>query len=57
LGGCTFEISDSLKIILMKNSGAKMKEIAEILQMPRGTVSWRYSEALKILKKYLEVQE
>lgn len=45
------------QIVLMKNSGAKMKEIALLLEMPRGTVSWRYAEALKILKNYLEVRE
>ena len=45
------------QIVLLKNSGMKTKEIAEFLAMPRGTVSWRYSEALKTLKKYLEAQE
>ena len=45
------------QIVLLKNSGMKTKEIAEFLQMPRGTVSWRYSESLKTLKKHLEVEE
>lgn len=45
------------QIVLMKNSGLKTKEIAVFLEMPRGTVSWRYAEALKILRKYLEVKE
>ncbi len=45
------------QIVLMKNSGMKMKEIALFMEMPRGTVSWRYAEALKTLKKYLEAQE
>lgn len=45
------------QIVLLKNSGMKTKEIAMFLEMPRGTVSWRYSEALKNLKNYLEVQE
>ena len=45
------------QIVLMKNSGMKTKEIANFLEMPRGTVSWRYSEALKILRKYLETEE
>ena len=44
------------QIVLMKNSGAKTKEIAEFLQMPRGTVSWRYAEALKVLRNYVEVE-
>lgn len=45
------------QIVLMKNSGAKTKEIAAFLGLPRGTVSWRYAEALKILKKRLEESE
>lgn len=61
-----FEISIALKmameklneldrqIVFMKTSGLKMKEIAKILEMPRGTASWRYSEALKKLKRELE---
>ena len=42
------------EIVLLKNSGMKTKEIADFLGLPRGTVSWRYAEALKSLKKYLE---
>ncbi len=42
------------EIVLLRNSGMKVKEIAEYLNMPRGTVSWRYSEALKLMKKYME---
>ena len=45
------------QIVLLKNGGMKTKEIAAFLEMPRGTVSWRYAEALKTLKKYLEAQE
>lgn len=43
------------QMVLLKNSGMKMKEIAVYLGIPRGTASWRYSEALKILKKEVEV--
>lgn len=43
------------QIVLLRNSGMKMKEIAEYLNIPRGTASWRYSESLKILKKEVEV--
>ena len=43
----------SRKIVLMKNSGLKTKEIATILEMPRGTVSWKYTTALKTLKEIL----
>lgn len=42
------------EIVLLRNSGMKAKELAEFLGLPRGTVSWRYSEALKLMKKYLE---
>lgn len=42
------------EIVLLKNSGVKTKEIATLFDLPRGTVSWRYSEALKKLRKYLE---
>ena len=45
------------QIVLMKNGGVKTKEIALLLGMPRGTVSWRYAEALKTLKKLLEAKE
>lgn len=42
------------EIVLLRNSGMKAKEISEFLGMPRGTVSWRYAEALKTMKKYFE---
>lgn len=45
---------DERQIVLMRNAGAKTKEIAIALGMPRGTVSWKYAEALKKLKKLLE---
>ena len=45
------------QIVLLRNSGMKVKEIAQFLQMPRGTVSWEYSDALKRMKKYLEEGE
>lgn len=45
------------QIVLLKNSGMKTKEIAAFLEMPRGTVSWRYSQALQILKDYMEERE
>lgn len=42
------------EIVLMRNAGAKMKEIAETLGIPRGTVSWKYSGALDKLRRELE---
>ncbi|MBQ7924294.1 MAG: sigma-70 family RNA polymerase sigma factor [Clostridia bacterium] len=45
---------DERQIVLMRNAGLKAKEIAEMLGIPRGTVSWKYAEALKKLKKLLE---
>lgn len=45
------------QIVLLRNSGVKAKEIAEYLGIPRGTVSWKYTEALKKLKKYMEGTE
>jgi DNA-directed RNA polymerase specialized sigma24 family protein len=35
-------------------SGLKHKEIAKIMEMPLGTVLWKYQMALKKLKKGLE---
>lgn len=42
------------QIVLLRNEGVKAKEIATIVGLPRGTVSWRYAEALKKLKQTLE---
>lgn len=42
------------QIVLLRAAGMKMNEIALLLNMPRGTVSWRYSEALKFLKKLMK---
>jgi len=44
---------ESRQIVLMKNAGLKTKEIAALMEMPRGTVSWKYAEALKTLRKIL----
>lgn len=48
--------ADERQIVLMRNAGVKTKEIANALGMPRGTVSWKYAEALKKLKKLLEAK-
>ena len=42
------------EIVLLKSSGLKEREIADYLEIPRGTVAWRYREALKLLKKQVE---
>lgn len=41
-------------IVLMYNAGMKHREIAEVLSLPLGTVTWRYGESLKKLRKYLD---
>lgn len=45
------------QIVLLRSGGMKAKEIARLLDVPRGTVSWRYAEALKRLKVILEGDE
>ena len=42
------------QIVLLRNSGMKMKDIAAYLGMPRGTVSWKYKEALENIKKFIK---
>lgn len=32
----------------------KFKEIAELLDMPQGTVSWKYQQAMKKLREALQ---
>jgi RNA polymerase sigma factor (sigma-70 family) len=41
-------------IILKEISGMKHKEIAKIMEMPLGTVLWKYSRALKKMRKGIE---
>lgn len=45
------------QIVLLRNTGMKVKDIAAFLGLPRGTVSWRYAEALKKLRRLLEERE
>jgi RNA polymerase sigma factor (sigma-70 family) len=46
---------DEFNIVMMYAIGEyKHKEIAEFLHMPLGTVTWKYANALKKLKKALE---
>lgn len=49
--------ADERQIVLMRNAGMQAKEIAKVLEMPRGTVSWKYTEALKKLKALLKEWE
>lgn len=46
--------ADERQIVLMRNSGMKAKEVADVLDLPRGTVSWKYATALDRMKKFLE---
>lgn len=41
-------------LMLCQVSGYKRREVAEMLNMPIGTVTWKNNEALKKLKIYLE---
>jgi RNA polymerase sigma factor (sigma-70 family) len=46
---------DEFNIVIMYAVGGyKHKEIAEFLHMPLGTVTWKYANALKKMKKALE---
>lgn len=40
-------------VSLIAISGYKRREVSEIMQMPIGTITWRYNEALKKLKKII----
>lgn len=42
------------EIVLSKNAGLKTKEIAKMLDLPRGTVSWKYSRAIEKLRAEIE---
>ncbi|WHY00236.1 RNA polymerase sigma factor [Neobacillus sp. DY30] len=47
--------SEERQIVILKEiSGLKHKEIAKIMEMPLGTVLWKYGIALKKLRKSLE---
>ncbi|MDE7071364.1 MAG: RNA polymerase sigma factor [Clostridia bacterium] len=48
---------DERQIVLMRNAGMKAKEIADVLGLPRGTVSWKYSTALERMKQFLEREQ
>ena len=42
------------QVINMKVAGGMtFKEISEALEMPQGTVSWHYNEAIKKLRRFL----
>ena len=43
--------------VLMFNAGLKHREIAEITAEKLGTITWRYSEALKKMRKFLEGEQ
>ena len=46
--------SSEREILVLKSQGYTHKEIAEITKQPEGTVRWKYSEAIKSLRKELE---
>lgn len=43
--------------VLMFNAGLKHREIASITGEPLGTVTWRYNNALKKMRKFLQGDE
>ena len=50
--------SEERRILLLHAvSEYKHREIAELLDMPLGTVLWKYNKAIKKLKEYLEKEE
>lgn len=49
---------DERRIVLLHAvSDYKHKEIASIMELPLGTVLWKYNKAIKKLKEYLEKEE
>ncbi len=47
-------LSDKEREVMdLKCSGLTFKEIAEMTNMPQGTVSWHYNEAVKKLKRFI----
>jgi RNA polymerase sigma-70 factor, ECF subfamily len=49
---------DEFNIVMMYAIGEyKHKEIAEFLHLPLGTVTWKYANALKKMKKAIEAKE
>lgn len=47
--------SEERQIIILKDiSGMKHREIAKIIEMPLGTVLWKYQSALKKLRKSIQ---
>lgn len=48
---------ESRIVILHTLGGLQLKEIAELLQKPQGTVRWRYNTALKKLRKILKKEQ
>ena len=59
----SFTIETALKLLtenekeiidLKLSGGMTFKEISEYLQIPQGTVSWHYNEAIKKMRRYLK---
>ena len=49
---------DEYRIVMMcQVAGYKRREAAELLDMPIGTVTWKFNEAIKKLKQNLEKEE
>ena len=49
---------EEYRIVMMcQVAGYKRREAAELLDMPIGTVTWKFNEAIKKLKQNLEKEE
>ncbi len=46
-----------LPVVLKHMEGYSIREIAGMLSLPQGTVSWRLARAMKLLRKELEEEE
>lgn len=46
--------ADRQLVTLHLNAGLKFREIAQVMEMPLGTVLWRYRRAIELLRQELE---
>ncbi len=50
--------AEEYKIVMLHDvSGFRHREIAQLMEMPAGTVMWQYSRAVKKIKKFMKEEE